>query len=99
MVITEDIHDQGGMAAYGKAAGPSLAGHDVKVLAADRSGEVIEGTWHGQQTVLLEFESAEAAMSWYHSDGYQSALPLRQAAATCNAVLLSGLDPPPRATA
>jgi uncharacterized protein (DUF1330 family) len=52
---------------------------------------VIEGEWHGTQTVLLEFESEEAAREWYYSDTYQAAAKLRQAAADCNGVILHGL--------
>ena len=47
--------------------------------------------WHGTQTVLLEFESEEAAREWYYSDAYQEAVKLRQAAADCNGVILHGL--------
>jgi uncharacterized protein (DUF1330 family) len=44
---------------------------------------------------VLEFESVEAARDWYTSAAYQAALPLRQAAADCNAVIISGFEPPP----
>ena len=53
--------------------------------------EVLEGQWHGTQTVVLEFESVEAAREWYNSDAYQEAAKLRQAAADCNGVIVSGL--------
>jgi uncharacterized protein (DUF1330 family) len=52
---------------------------------------VLEGDWHGPQTVVLEFESVEAAREWYHSDAYQAAAKLRHAAADCNGVIVSGL--------
>ncbi len=40
--------------------------------------------------MLLEFESVDAAKEWYYSDAYQEAVKLRQAAADCNGVILSG---------
>jgi uncharacterized protein (DUF1330 family) len=43
-----------------------------------------------RQTVVLEFESVEAARAWYESEAYQKAAKLRQAAADCNAVIISG---------
>ena len=52
---------------------------------------MLEGEWHGSQTVLLEFESVEAARTWYESEDYQKAVKLRQAAADCNGAILSGL--------
>ncbi|ODQ85387.1 DUF1330 domain-containing protein [Mycolicibacterium holsaticum] len=89
ILITEDVKDPAGMAEYGKVASQTMAA--ATLLAFDQKAEVIEGTWHGTQTVLLEFESEEAAKAWYHSDEYQAAAKLRQAAADCNGVILHGI--------
>jgi uncharacterized protein (DUF1330 family) len=91
VIVTEAIHDPAGMEAYAKAAAPSIAGHGAKVLVFDENVEVREGQWHGNRTIVLEFESVEKARKWYESPSYQEALPLRQAAADCNAVVLSGM--------
>lgn len=88
VILTEEIKDPDGMKAYGRAAGAAMGG--VKVLAVDPKPEVLEGNWHGHQTVVLEFESVEAARAWYDSDAYAKARELRQAAAETNAVILSG---------
>jgi uncharacterized protein (DUF1330 family) len=87
-ILTEAIKDPEGMKAYGRAAGAAMGG--VKILAVDTAPETIEGEWHGDQTVVLEFESVDAARAWYESDAYQEAAKLRQAAADCNAVIVSG---------
>jgi uncharacterized protein (DUF1330 family) len=89
VVITEDVKDPAGMAEYGKLASKAMAG--ATILAFDSKVETIEGKWHGTQTVLLEFESPEAARDWYNSDAYQEAAKLRQAAAECHGAILSGL--------
>lgn len=89
ILITEDVKDPAGMAEYGKLASQAMAG--ATLLSFDTKAEVIEGTWHGTQTVLLEFESEEAAKQWYYSDEYQAAAKLRQAAADCNGAILHGL--------
>lgn len=88
VILTEAIKDPEGMKAYARAAGSAMAG--ATILAVDTAPHVIEGTWHGDQTVVLEFESVEAARAWYESEGYQEAAKLRQAAADCNAVILAG---------
>jgi uncharacterized protein (DUF1330 family) len=88
VILTEAIKDPEGMKAYGRAAGAAMGG--VNILAVDTKPTTIEGEWHGNQTVVLEFESVEAAHAWYESDAYQAAVKLRQAAADCNAVILSG---------
>lgn len=92
VILTEAIRDQEGMKAYGKAAAAAMGG--VNILAVDTAPEVIEGTWHGDQTVVLEFESVDAARAWYESDAYQQAARLRRAAADCNAVIVAGFEMP-----
>jgi uncharacterized protein (DUF1330 family) len=88
VILTEAIKDPEGMKAYGQAAGAAMAG--VGVLAVDTKPQVLEGNWHGNQTVVLEFDSVEAAREWYESEAYQKAAKLRQQAADTNAVILSG---------
>jgi uncharacterized protein (DUF1330 family) len=90
VVFTEQIHDPVGMAEYGKLAGPSVVGSGGIPLAVGPA-ETIEGEWFGNQTVILEFESVEAARAWYESEGYAKAIPLRQAAAGANAAIVAGL--------
>lgn len=92
VILTEAIKDPEGMKAYARAAGPAMGG--VNILSADTAPQVIEGSWHGDQTIVLEFESVEAARAWYYSEDYQQAAQLRQAAADCNAVIVSGFAPP-----
>jgi uncharacterized protein (DUF1330 family) len=89
IILTEDIKDPAGMAEYGKLASQAMAG--ATLLSFDQKSEVLEGSWHGSQTVVLEFESVDAAREWYHSDAYQAAAKLRQAAADCNGVIVSGI--------
>jgi uncharacterized protein (DUF1330 family) len=60
------------------------------VLVVDEDVEVLEGTWHGNRTVVVEYESVAKAREWYASASYRAALPLRQAAADCNVVIASG---------
>jgi len=95
VILTEAIKDQAGMDAYSRAAGPSMAEGGASVLAVDGQPQVLEGAWHGDRTVVLEFESVEAARAWYESPAYEKAKPLRQAAADCNAVIVSGFEMPP----
>ena len=88
VILTEAINDPEGMKAYGRAAGAAMSG--INILAVDTAPKVIEGAWHGDQTVVLEFESVDAARDWYESEAYQKAAKLRQAAADCNVVIISG---------
>ena len=57
--------------AYPQAAMPTLAGHDVEVLVADYESEAKEGS-PASVTVILRFESKQAALAWYESADYQA---------------------------
>ena len=92
VILTEEVKDPEGMKAYGPAAGAAMG--NVKILAVDAKPQVLEGTWHGHQTVVLEFDSIEDARAWYDSEAYTKARELRQAAAETNAVIVAGFEPP-----
>ena len=96
VILTESIKDPAGMDAYSRAAGASMAEGGASVLAVDGRPQLLEGEWHGDRTVVLEFESVEAARAWYESEAYGRAKPLRQAAADTNVVILAGFEPPSR---
>jgi uncharacterized protein (DUF1330 family) len=89
VIITEDVNDPAGMAEYGKLAAKAMDG--ATLLSFAQNPTVVEGEWHGSQTVLLEFESVDAAKEWYYSDAYQEAAKIRQGAAECNGVIVAGL--------
>ena len=88
VIITEDIKDPARYGGVRQAGRPDDGRRQL--LAFGPAADTLEGEWHGTQTVLLEFESVEAAKEWYYSDAYQEAAKLRQAAADCNGVIVSG---------
>ncbi len=88
VILTEQINDPDGMKAYGRAAGAAMG--NVTILAVDTRPELLEGQWHGHQTVVLEFDSVDDARAWFDSDAYRKARELRQAAADTNAVIVAG---------
>ncbi len=90
-IVQEKVLDPEGMAAYGKLAGPTLEGVNVKALAVDDDVQTIEGEWHGSRVVLLEFDSEESFRGWYDSPGYQEAVKLRLAATDSRGALVKGL--------
>jgi uncharacterized protein (DUF1330 family) len=68
-----DIIDTEALAAYAKLAGPSLTAAGGKFLARGVPAAVKENGLQ-QRTVLIEFESVEAALAAYNSPGYKEAL-------------------------
>jgi len=57
VILTEAIRDRAGIDACGAASMTSLLEHGTRVLVADENVEVLEGEWHGNRTVVVEYES------------------------------------------
>jgi uncharacterized protein (DUF1330 family) len=93
MVFSYTITSPEGYQAYPPAAMPTLGAHDVEVLVADYASEPKEGS-PGQVTVVLRFESKEAAVAWYDSADYQAAKKLRTDNTTGTIVLCDGFVMP-----
>jgi uncharacterized protein (DUF1330 family) len=93
MVFNYAITNPEGYKAYPPAAGPTLASHGAEVLVADYESEVTEGV-PGHVTVVLRFESKEAARAWYESTEYQTARGLRTANTDGHAVICDGFAMP-----
>lgn len=91
VILTEAVKDRAG---WSSTANSEKAMAGAMILSVDQKPQVIEGAWHGDQTVVLVFDSVDAAHTWYESEGYQNAAKLRQAAADCNAVIVSGFEMP-----
>jgi uncharacterized protein (DUF1330 family) len=63
-----------------------------EVVAFDVATEAIEGTPPGPHTVVLKFDSPEAARAWYASPGYQAAVGKRLASTTGFAVIARSMN-------
>lgn len=70
------ITNSDGFAPYVPAVLPTLQAHKAEILVADYDSEGLEGN-PASITVVIRFESKEAARAWYDSPEYQSVLPLR----------------------
>lgn len=79
-------------AEYQQGAGPTLAAHGAELVAFDVAAEAIEGTAPGSQTVIIKFESTEAAHGWYHSAEYQAVVGKRLEATTGYAVISQSMN-------
>ena len=91
VIIQEEIHDPEGMTAYGRLSGPSLAEFGGRPLVVDDGPLVLEGTWHGNRTVILEFDSVEQARAAHDSPGYQKALEALDGAVDRDMRIVEGL--------
>ena len=67
------IHDQDKLAAYAKLAGPAVEAGGGKFIARGMAAKAYEAGML-QRTVLVEFESLDAAIACHDSSAYQEAL-------------------------
>ena len=77
---------------YQGQAGPTIQASGGEVVVFDVAAETIEGTPPGPHTVIVKFESTEAAKAWYESPEYQAALPKRLASTEGFAIISQSLN-------
>ena len=77
---------------YQGAAAKTIQESGGEVVAFDVAAQTIEGKPPGPQTVIVKFESSEAAKAWYESADYQAALPKRLEATDGFAVLSQSMN-------
>lgn len=88
--IKESTQNQSELDIYTSKAGPSLAGHTFKVLAAYGPHVTMEGP-DIEGAVIIEFPTMEQAKAWYTSPAYQEAREHRLRGATYRAFFVEGL--------
>ncbi|MFT7221236.1 MAG: hypothetical protein ACI8Z1_002858 [Candidatus Azotimanducaceae bacterium] len=79
-------------AEYSAGAGPTIGQYNGELVSFDVAAETIEGTSPGAQTVILKFESVEAAKTWYNSDEYQAVVNKRLEATEGYAVISEAMN-------
>ena len=77
---------------YQAGAGPTLAAAGGELVSFDVGAETIEGTPPGPQTVIIKFESTEAAKAWYNSADYQAVVGKRLEATEGYAVISQSMN-------
>ena len=60
VIFTEDIRNETGLGVYAQQAIPMVMQGGGRVIVADDAPELIEGSWHGKRTVVLEFVAMTA---------------------------------------
>ncbi|MDG2033891.1 MAG: DUF1330 domain-containing protein [Rhodospirillales bacterium] len=88
MISNVVVHDPGQFRNYQKPGHSAAIQYGGKFLAEGAAPEPMEGDWAPKRMAIVEFESAEAARTFYNSPEYQAARQHRLGAATFNIVLL-----------
>ncbi|MCU0358868.1 MAG: DUF1330 domain-containing protein [Cyclobacteriaceae bacterium] len=77
---------------YKKLTPGSIAPYGGKFIVRGGATETLEGDWHPQRIVVLEFPDMENAKTWYNSDAYRAAREIRWNASTGRILLVEGFD-------
>jgi uncharacterized protein (DUF1330 family) len=86
------IHDRTRYDRYQSRFMDVLRRHKGRVLAADESPQVVEGTWEREKVVLLSFADEAAYRAFAESADYQAIAVDRLAGADAVVLLVKGID-------
>jgi uncharacterized protein (DUF1330 family) len=88
--ITDPAHYE----TYREKVPDLISAHGGRILVRGGDPQPFDGTMPRRRFVIVEFDSPEAARTFYDSDPYRSVLPFRLNASTSNgfACLLTGVE-------
>jgi uncharacterized protein (DUF1330 family) len=77
---------------YVAANAAPISKYGGRFIVRNGQCEVPEGGMAGRRHVVLEFDSYERAVAFYHSPEYQAALKIREEASTGDLVIIEGYE-------
>jgi uncharacterized protein (DUF1330 family) len=91
VIVEIKVHNPEEYEEYKKLSLPSLAPFSGKFIARDGRVVTLEGDWHPERLVILEFPSREKALEWWNSDIYAGAKAIRQRTASTKMIVVEGV--------
>ena len=86
------VHDMEQYKKYMAKSPGALADAGGRFIVRGGRSEMLEGEGDDRRTVVVEYESYEAAKASYLSEAYQSIIPLRADAAEAEFMVIEGFD-------
>lgn len=86
-----EVHDEGRLAAYRELSGPALRAAGGRFLVRSTPARVMEAG-RTERTVVIEFDSVEAAVAAYDSPAYQEALRALDGGAERDMRIVEGVE-------
>ncbi|NCP16052.1 DUF1330 domain-containing protein [bacterium] len=90
VIVDIEVTDPAGYEAYKKLAPAAVKLFGGKYLARGGPNETLEGDWHANRLVILEFPTVAQAETWLESPEYAPARALRHKYARTNMVVVEG---------
>jgi uncharacterized protein (DUF1330 family) len=85
------VTDQEKFQQFSGMAGPAIKKYGGKVLARGPDADRLEGEVSGT-VMMIEFESKEAANTFYHSAEYQAAKAIREECSDTDFMIIEGVS-------
>ena len=85
------VKDQVKFQKFAGMAGPAIKKYGGKVLARGPGADRLEGDVSGI-VMMIEFESKEAAYTFYHSEEYQAAKAVREECSDTDFMIIEGVS-------
>ncbi|MBB95214.1 MAG: hypothetical protein CML68_11520 [Rhodobacteraceae bacterium] len=84
------VHDAEGFEAFKQLSGAAIKAHDGRVLIRNPAPDLLEGEMK-KLTIVVEFDSFQAARTFYESDAYTEARALREKVSDTDLILVEGI--------
>ena len=92
VVADIQVTDPAAYEPYRSLAGASIARFGGRFMVRGGPVELLEGEPQPERIVIIEFPDAETARRWHHSEEYQSAVKIREAASRGRLFLVEGVS-------
>jgi uncharacterized protein (DUF1330 family) len=83
--------DPGDYSEYVRQTPATIAQFGGRFVIRGGRAEDLEGDWHPDRIVVVEFPSVEQAKKWWHSAEYSALIPIRQRNSTSRLILVEGV--------
>ena len=90
VIVDIEVIDPVGYEDYKRLAAPTVTRFDGRYIVRGGDHETLEGDWHANRLVILEFPTIEHAKEWLNSPEYAPARALRHKYAKTNMVVVAG---------
>lgn len=91
VIVQGEVNDPTKFEQYRASAPATVAAAGGEYLVRGGPTQPLEGAAPPPRTTVLRFHSREAALDWYHSEGYRLARAAREGAATFNMYVVDGI--------
>lgn len=91
VIANVDVKDPARYEEYRKMVLPTIQAFGGRFLARGGKIDSLEGPWHPNRLVIVEFPSVERAKAWWSSAEYAPAKALRQQTSDGSLIVIEGV--------